>query len=68
VREYNHAPPTNLLEGRGTQSGSHVDIMGNFALIKDILRVASGQSGDEIGGDRIYSDLPTWSERIKLKL
>ncbi|CAK9203653.1 unnamed protein product [Sphagnum jensenii] len=68
VREYNHAPPTNLLEGRGTQSGSHVDIMGNFALIEDILRVASGQSGDEIGGDRIYSDLPTWSERINLKL
>jgi phospholipid:diacylglycerol acyltransferase len=68
VREYNHAPPANLLEGRGTQSGSHVDIMGNFALIEDILRVASGCSGEEIGGDRLYSDLPTWSERIKLVL
>ncbi|CAM6050004.1 unnamed protein product [Sphagnum compactum] len=68
VREYNHAPPANLLEGRGTQSGSHVDIMGNFALIEDILRVASGWSGEEIGGDRIYSELPTWSDRIKLVL
>ncbi|KAE8688466.1 putative phospholipid:diacylglycerol acyltransferase 2 [Hibiscus syriacus] len=35
IREYNHAPPANLLEGRGTQSGTHVDIMGNFALIED---------------------------------
>ncbi|XP_052183522.1 phospholipid:diacylglycerol acyltransferase 1 [Diospyros lotus] len=24
IREYNHAPPANLLEGRGTQSGAHV--------------------------------------------
>jgi len=68
VREYKHAPPANLLEGRGTQSGSHVDIMGNFALIEDILKVAAGWTGEEIGGDRIYSDLPKWSERIKLKL
>ncbi|KAL6220945.1 hypothetical protein ACLB2K_008698 [Fragaria x ananassa] len=36
LREYDHAPPANLLEGRGTQSGAHVDIMGNFALIEDI--------------------------------
>lgn len=68
VREYKHAPPANLLEGRGTQSGSHVDIMGNFALIEDILRVAAGWTGEQVGGDRIYSDLPKWSERIKLKL
>ncbi|KAL0396978.1 UNVERIFIED_CONTAM: Phospholipid:diacylglycerol acyltransferase 1 [Sesamum calycinum] len=27
VREYEHAPPSNFLEGRGTQSGAHVDIM-----------------------------------------
>jgi len=68
VREYKHAPPANLLEGRGTQSGSHVDIMGNFALIEDILRVAAGWTGEQVGGNRIYSDLPKWSERIKLKL
>lgn len=41
IREYDHAPPANLLEGRGTQSGAHVDIMGNFALIEDIIRVAA---------------------------
>lgn len=68
VREYFHAPPANLLEGRGTQSGAHVDIMGNFALIEDILRVAAGASGEDLGGDRFFSDLVKWVERIPLKL
>ncbi|XP_024531564.1 phospholipid:diacylglycerol acyltransferase 1 isoform X1 [Selaginella moellendorffii] len=68
TREFQHAPPANLLEGRGTQSGSHVDIMGNFALIEDVLRVAAGASGRDLGGDRVVSNLPKWSERIKLKL
>ncbi|KAG6415829.1 hypothetical protein SASPL_123248 [Salvia splendens] len=68
VREYEHAPPANFLEGRGTQSGAHVDIMGNFALIEDIMRVAAGATGDELGGDRVYSDIFEWSQKIKLKL
>ncbi|XP_010685335.2 phospholipid:diacylglycerol acyltransferase 1 [Beta vulgaris subsp. vulgaris] len=68
IREYDHAPPANLLEGRGTQSGAHVDIMGNFALIEDIMRVAAGQTGKDIGGDRVYSDIFKWAEKIKLKL
>lgn len=68
IREYNHAPPANLLEGRGTQSGAHVDIMGNFALIEDIIRVAAGSTGEELGGDRVYSDIFKWSERIDLQL
>ena len=45
VREYDHSTPSNLLEGRGTQSGAHVDIMGNFTLIEDVIRVATGASG-----------------------
>lgn len=68
VREYNHAPPTTLLEGRGTQSGAHVDIMGNFALIEDIIRIAVGATGEDLGGDQVYSDIFKWSERINLKL
>ncbi|CAI0419455.1 unnamed protein product [Linum tenue] len=68
IREYDHSPPANLLEGRGTQSGAHVDIMGNFALIEDVMRVAAGDSGDDLGGDRVYSDIFKWSEKIKLKL
>ncbi|KAI3847144.1 hypothetical protein MKW92_009468 [Papaver armeniacum] len=67
-REYDHAPPSNLLEGRGTQSGAHVDIMGNFALIEDVIRVAAGATGDELGGDQVHSDIFKWSEKIKLKL
>ncbi|KAG9157435.1 hypothetical protein Leryth_010275 [Lithospermum erythrorhizon] len=68
IREYNHAPPSTLLEGRGTQSGAHVDIMGNFALIEDILRVAAGASGNELGGDQVHSGIFKWSERINLQL
>ncbi|KAJ8526528.1 hypothetical protein K7X08_029005 [Anisodus acutangulus] len=68
VREYNHAPPANLLQGRGTQSGAHVDIMGNFALIEDVIRVAAGAAGEDLGGDQVYSGIFKWSERIKLKL
>ncbi|OWM83060.1 phospholipid:diacylglycerol acyltransferase 1-like [Punica granatum] len=68
IREYDHAPPANLLEGRGTQSGAHVDILGNFALIEDILRVAAGATGDDLAGDRVYSDIFKWSERIDLPL
>uniref|UniRef100_A0A1D1XPP3 phospholipid:diacylglycerol acyltransferase n=1 Tax=Anthurium amnicola TaxID=1678845 RepID=A0A1D1XPP3_9ARAE len=68
IREYDHAPPANLLEGRGTQSGAHVDIMGNFALIEDIIRVAAGATGEDLGGDQVYSDIFKWSEKIDLPL
>ncbi|KAL9672428.1 hypothetical protein QQ045_028678 [Rhodiola kirilowii] len=68
AREYDHAPPANLLEGRGTQSGAHVDIMGNFALIEDVIRIAAGTTGDDLGGDRVYSGIFEWSEKINLEL
>ncbi|XP_059300394.1 putative phospholipid:diacylglycerol acyltransferase 2 [Lycium ferocissimum] len=68
VREYQHKPPASLLEGRGTESGAHVDILGNFALIEDVLRVAAGASGTELGGDRIYSGIMEMSERINIQL
>lgn len=68
VREYDHAPPANLLEGRGTQSGAHVDIMGNFALIEDVIRVAAGATGEDLGGDQVHSGIFKWSEKINLPL
>ncbi|XP_047966053.1 putative phospholipid:diacylglycerol acyltransferase 2 [Salvia hispanica] len=68
IREYKHIAPANLLHGRGLESGAHVDIMGNVALIKDVLRVAAGASGVELGGDRIYSDIMKISEKIKIHL
>ena len=45
-----------------------MDIMGNLALIDDVLRVAAGASGAEIGGDKLYSDIFRMSERINLRL
>ncbi|XVF69067.1 hypothetical protein PTKIN_Ptkin11bG0051000 [Pterospermum kingtungense] len=68
TREYRHKPPASLLEGKGIDSGAHVDIMGNVALIEDIVRVLAGASGEEIGGDRIYSDILTMAERVNLQL
>nr|GEW68501.1 phospholipid:diacylglycerol acyltransferase 1-like [Tanacetum cinerariifolium] len=55
IREYDHNPPANFLEGRGTLSGAHVDIMGNFQLIEDVIRVAAGGKGEELGGDQVYT-------------
>ncbi|XP_010541303.1 PREDICTED: putative phospholipid:diacylglycerol acyltransferase 2 isoform X1 [Tarenaya hassleriana] len=68
VREYKHKPPGSLWEGRGMESGAHVDIMGNFGLIEDVLMIAGGASGREIGGDRVYSDVMKLSERINVRL
>ncbi|KAL4560065.1 hypothetical protein LXL04_032213 [Taraxacum kok-saghyz] len=68
VREYDHNPPLNFLEGRGTQSGAHVDILGNFQLIEDVIRVAAGASGKDVGGDRVFTDIFKWCKKINLKL
>ncbi|KAM7276059.1 hypothetical protein ACFE04_017925 [Oxalis oulophora] len=68
TREYQHKAPASFFEGRGLESGRHVDIMGNVALIEDVLRVAAGATGTEMGGDRIYSDILRMSQKINLQL
>ncbi|KAL8089933.1 hypothetical protein AgCh_039409 [Apium graveolens] len=68
VREYRHKPPASVFEGRGLESSGHVDIMGNVALIEDILRVAAGATGPELGGDKIHSDLLRMSDRVNVPL
>lgn len=68
IREYQHKPSTSLLEGRNTEGGSHVEILGNYAFIEDLLRVAAGASAAELGGDRIHSDILKMSEKINLQL
>ncbi|XAR59686.1 Diacylglycerol O-acyltransferase [Bertholletia excelsa] len=68
IREHRHKPPASILEGRGQESGAHVDIMGNVALIEDVLRVAAGDTGVELRGDRIYSDILRMSNRINIRL
>ncbi|XWS28639.1 hypothetical protein CRYUN_Cryun25bG0088300 [Craigia yunnanensis] len=49
IREYQQKPPASLLEGRDIESGANVDIMGNVALVEDILCIAAGATGMEIG-------------------
>lgn len=68
IREYKHKAPANFMEGRGLESGGHVDILGNFALVEDVLRLAAGASGAELGGDRIVSDIMKMSEKINIQL
>ena len=68
IREYWHKPPASLFEGSGSESGAHVDIMRNVALIEDVLRVSVGAIGAKLGGDRIHSDIVRMSERINIRL
>lgn len=69
IREYQHKQPGSFREGRGLESGASAsNIMGNFALVEDVLRVAAGASGADIGGDRIFSDIMRMSDRINLTL
>ncbi|CAJ2654582.1 unnamed protein product [Trifolium pratense] len=69
IREYQQKQRGSVLEVRGLESGARVNnIMGNVALIEDILRVAAGATGANIGGDRIFSDIVRISERISLRL
>ncbi|KAK8575916.1 hypothetical protein V6N12_063565 [Hibiscus sabdariffa] len=55
-------------ERRGTLRGAYVDIMRNFALIEDVIRIAAGASGEELGGNRVHSDIFKWSNKINLQL
>lgn len=69
IREYQLRQRSSVLEGRGLESRSRVNnIIGNTALIQDVLRVAAGAAGANIGGDRIFSDIMRISERINLRL
>lgn len=68
VKEYAHSPSFNRFKLRGTQSGDHVNIMGNFDLIEDVLTVTRRGNGVDLGGDRVYSDIFEWSDSIELKL
>lgn len=69
IKEYDLAP-TNFLEGRGTQSGAHVDIMGNFSLIKDIIKVAASAIGEDMGTTQSsilhqQSSILAWSPNLR---
>ncbi|KAI8868810.1 LACT-domain-containing protein [Ramicandelaber brevisporus] len=51
TREYKHRPGESLISAAtdprgGPHTADHVDILGNFQLTEDILRIVSGQGGE----------------------
>ncbi|CAJ1979198.1 unnamed protein product [Sphenostylis stenocarpa] len=65
AREYQLKQGGSLVDWGRRESSN---IVGNVALIEDVLRVAAGTTGVDIGGDRIFSDIMRMSERINLRL
>jgi len=69
AREYLLKQRGSLIDmSRVMQKGENSNIVGNVALIEDVLLVAAGATGVDIGGDRIFSDMMRMSERINLRL
>lgn len=64
VREYADEAAINLSALKG--NNAHASILGNLALIEDIMRVAAGASGYEIGGDQIHSNILSRSDDVRL--
>ncbi|XP_068467310.1 putative phospholipid:diacylglycerol acyltransferase 2 [Phaseolus vulgaris] len=68
AREYLVKQRGSLIDRSRVLSGKSSNIVGNVALIEDVLLVAGGATGVDIGGDRIFSDIMRMSERINLRL
>jgi phospholipid:diacylglycerol acyltransferase len=66
TREYKHQPVAMYLDVRGgPTTADHVDILGNTALLTDVLHIAAGQTDkleDSIASDiaRIAGNVPLW--------
>ncbi|XP_020215180.1 putative phospholipid:diacylglycerol acyltransferase 2 isoform X1 [Cajanus cajan] len=67
TREYPLKQPGSLVD-RSLETGASSNIMLNVALIEDVLLVAAGATGEDIGGDLIFSDIMNMSQRINLRL
>ncbi|OAG30961.1 phospholipid:diacylglycerol acyltransferase [Nematocida displodere] len=64
-KEYKHLPSKSILDIRGGRyTAQHVNILGNFELITDLLHIASGKTLHE----RIHSNLPKLIEEINKDL
>ncbi|RNC52239.1 phospholipid:diacylglycerol acyltransferase [Trypanosoma cruzi] len=61
TREHKHCAGSLMELRGGTNSGDHVDILGNYDLIETILKIVSGNAENDEVKDRIYSDV---DERI----
>lgn len=68
-REFQHLPSSLAADPRGGPAAAkHVEIIGNYALIADVLSIAAGKT-ELLEEDRIFSNItrigPTISERIR---
>ena len=75
TREYKHDPVSKIADIRGgPRSGDHVDILGNYDLTSDILRIAANFYEEQVEGskldapvdDRIFSNAADIAKKIKL--
>eukprot|EP00997_Jenningsia_sp_PLL12_P010723 NODE_8067_length_425_cov_90.933511_g7205_i0.p1 GENE.NODE_8067_length_425_cov_90.933511_g7205_i0~~NODE_8067_length_425_cov_90.933511_g7205_i0.p1 ORF type:complete len:118 (-),score=34.96 NODE_8067_length_425_cov_90.933511_g7205_i0:71-382(-) len=65
TREYQHEALPLLHDMRsGPRSGDHVDIMGNYELITDIVQISTGNVGSTM--QRIHSDIHQITSRVDL--
>ncbi|RKP36260.1 Lecithin:cholesterol acyltransferase-domain-containing protein [Dimargaris cristalligena] len=65
TREYRHNPTHMIKDIRGgSDTADHVDILGNYQVISDLLRVAAGKA--ENVGDQIVSDIRRIARNIDL--
>jgi len=75
TREYKHDPVSKISDLRGgPRSGDHVDILGNYDLTSDILRIAANfyddkdeaNQADPPVKDRIFSNALEIAKKVKL--
>lgn len=65
-REYQHDPLSIVKDMRGgPRTGDHVDILGNFELTLDVLKIASGNS--HLVQDQFVSNIRDLSNNVDLK-
>lgn len=71
-REYEHKPTGGIGDLRnGPKAGDHIDILGNYELISDILKIVSHNNyttkeSSSLPCDRIYSDIEEIAKKIVL--
>ncbi|KAF0396057.1 Lecithin:cholesterol acyltransferase [Gigaspora margarita] len=64
TREFEHERGPGLNIRGGAKTADHVDILGNYALTEDILRIAAGD-GEKLE-DRITSDILEYASKIDI--
>ncbi|KAI9263288.1 Lecithin:cholesterol acyltransferase-domain-containing protein [Phascolomyces articulosus] len=65
LREYKHEESESKLDVRGgRKAGDHVDILGNWEMISDILQIVSNKGNNVT--QRIFSDIERYAANIHL--